>query len=244
MTRRDAIKMIGRAAAVVGLAGVKRSWADAPAAASAGTQQPFVLPKLAYGFEALEPQIDAQTMEIHFTKHHAAYIKSANAALEGHPELSGLTGEQILARLPTIDEPLRTALQNGVGGHVNHCFWWSILSPKGGGEPSGDLADAIFKRFDSFDSFKRRFKAAAVNRFGSGWEWLSYNKAGQLIIHSTPNQDSVITEGQVPIIGLDVWEHAYYLRHQNLRADYVDAFWEVVDWEQAARNFAAARAAA
>jgi Fe-Mn family superoxide dismutase len=242
MTRRDAIKMIGRAAAVVGLAGVKRAWADGPAAAT-GTLQPFVLPKLAYGFESLEPQMDAQTMEIHFTKHHAAYIKNANAALEGHPELAALTGEQILARLPKIDEPLRSALRNNVGGHVNHCFWWSTLSAKGGGEPTGELNDAILSRFDSFDSFKRRFKEAALKRFGSGWEWLAYNKAGQLIIHSTANQDSVITEGEVPIIGLDVWEHAYYLRHQNLRGDYVDAFFEVVDWEQAARNFAAAKAA-
>jgi Fe-Mn family superoxide dismutase len=243
MTRRDAIKMIGRAAAMIGLAGVKKAWADGSASAT-GTQQPFVLPRLNFGFDALEPQIDAQTMEIHYTKHHAAYIKNANAALEGHPELAGLTGEQILSRLGSVEEPLRSVLRNNVGGHVNHCFWWSILSAKGGGEPTGELADAMFRRFDSFDSFKRRFKAAATNRFGSGWEWLSYNKAGQLIIHSTPNQDSVISEGQVPIIGLDVWEHAYYLRYQNLRADYVDAFFEVVDWDQAARNFAAAKAAA
>jgi Fe-Mn family superoxide dismutase len=182
-------------------------------------------------------------MEIHYTKHHAAYIKNANKALEGHPALALMTAEEILANLPSIEEPLRTALRNNVGGHVNHTFWWSILSPKGGGAPSGDLADAMSQAYSTPDSFKARFKEAALKRFGSGWEWLAMMKDGRLIIHSTANQDSPLSEGSTPIIGIDVWEHAYYLKHQNLRGDYVDAFWDVVDWDQAGRNYAAAKAA-
>jgi Fe-Mn family superoxide dismutase len=235
MTRRDAIKVIGGGAALVGLGAVSRSWAaDAVVPAGAGaTKQPFVLPDLAYAFGALEPYIDARTMEIHYSKHHAAYIKNANKALEGHPALANMTGEEIL----------RTALRNNVGGHVNHSFWWSILSSSGGGAPSGELADAMEKTFTSFEMFKTRFKEAAMKRFGSGWEWLAMMRDGRLIIHSTANQDSPLSEGDTPIIGLDVWEHAYYLKHQNLRGDYVDAFWNVVNWGQAAKNYAAAKAA-
>jgi Fe-Mn family superoxide dismutase len=144
--------------------------------------------------------------------------------------------------LDSIDEPLRTALRNNVGGHVNHSFWWTILSPTGGGAPSGALADAIGATYKSFGLFKERFKAAAMSRFGSGWQWLAVMKDGRFIIHSTANQDSPLAEGDTPVIGIDVWEHAYYLKHQNLRGDYVDAFWSVVDWDQAARNFAAAKA--
>jgi superoxide dismutase, Fe-Mn family len=246
MTRRDAIKVIGGGAALVGLGAVSTSWADdAVVPAGAGSiGQPFVLPKLEYAFDALEPNIDALTMEIHYSKHHAAYIKNANKALEGHSALANMTAEEILVNLPSIEEPLRTALRNNVGGHVNHTFWWSILSPKGGGAPSGALADAMAKTFTDFDSFKTRFKDAAMKRFGSGWEWLAAMRDGRLIIHSTANQDSVLSDGDTPIIGLDVWEHAYYLKHQNLRGDYIDAFWNVVDWEQAGRNYAAARAVA
>jgi len=182
-------------------------------------------------------------MEIHYSKHHAAYIKNANKALEGHPALANMTGEEILVNLPSVDEPLRTALRNNVGGHVNHSFWWSILSSSGGGAPSGELADAMEKTFTSFEMFKTRFKEAAMKRFGSGWEWLAMMRDGRLIIHSTANQDSPLSEGDTPIIGLDVWEHAYYLKHQNLRGDYVDAFWNVVNWGQAAKNYAAAKAA-
>jgi Fe-Mn family superoxide dismutase len=246
MTRRDAIKVIGGGAALVGLGAMTRMAAADPAlpAGVGSTMQPFELPKLGYGFDSLEPHIDAQTMEIHYSKHHAAYIKNANKALADHPELSTMTGEQILMGLPSIAEPLRTALRNNVGGHVNHCFFWSILSPNGGGFPKGDLADAINASFDSFDAFKARFTDAAVNkRFGSGWEWLALQK-GRLIIHGTMNQDSVLgDEGDIPIIGVDVWEHAYYLKHQNLRADYLDAIWQVIDWDQAGRNYAAAKAA-
>jgi Fe-Mn family superoxide dismutase len=246
MTRRDAIKVIGGGAALVGLGAITKSWA-AEAAVPVGvgsTKQPFVLPELKYGYDALEPHIDARTMEIHYTKHHAAYIKNANKALEGNAALASMTAEEILANLPAIDEPLRTTLRNNVGGHVNHSFFWSILSPKGGGEPTGELAAAIAKVYGSFDAFKKRFAEAAMKRFGSGWEWLAMMKDGRLIIHSTANQDSVISEGDMPIMGIDVWEHAYYLKHQNLRGDYIDAFWNVVDWGQADKNYAAARAAA
>jgi Fe-Mn family superoxide dismutase len=240
MTRRDAIKVLGGGAALVGLGAITKTWAeDAPAAAL----RPFVLPKLGYAFDALEPHIDALTMEIHYSKHHAAYIKNANKALEGQPSLAGLGAEEILAKLPTIDEPLRTALRNNVGGHVNHTFWWTILSPKGGGEPTGELAAAMAATFKTFDAFKTRFKEAALKRFGSGWEWLAMMKDGRLIIHSTANQDSPHNDGDTPIIGIDVWEHAYYLKHQNLRGDYVDAFWNVVDWDKAAGNYAEAKAA-
>jgi Fe-Mn family superoxide dismutase len=244
MTRRDAIKVIGGGAALVGLGAVSRSWAADPAlpAGAGSIGQPFVLPKLGYAYDALEPHIDALTMEIHYSKHHAAYIKNANKALVGHPELAGMTAEEILVNLPSIDEPLRTTLRNNVGGHVNHSFWWANISPSGGGAPTGDLADAITATYKSFDLFKDRFKVAAMSRFGSGWQWLAVMKDGRFIIHSTANQDSPLAEGDTPVIGLDVWEHAYYLKHQNLRGDYVDAFWGVVDWGQASRNFAAAKA--
>jgi Fe-Mn family superoxide dismutase len=243
MTRRDAIKVMGGGAALVGLGAIPTSWAaDAVVPVGSGrTKQPFELPKLKYAFDALEPHIDALTMEIHYSKHHAAYIKNANKALEGHPALDTMTAEEILANLPQIEEPLRTTLRNNVGGHVNHTFWWSILSPKGGGAPTGEFAAAITQVYTNLDTFKARFKEAALKRFGSGWEWLAMMKDGRLIIHSTANQDSPLSEGSVPILGLDVWEHAYYLKHQNLRADYVDAFWNVVDWEQAGRNYLAAK---
>jgi superoxide dismutase, Fe-Mn family len=245
MTRRDAIKVLGGGAALASLGALTKSWgADTVAPASTGSvMQPFVLPKLGYAYDALEPHVDAQTMEIHYSKHHATYIKNADKALEGHPELASMTGEEILLNLPSIDEPLRTALRNNVGGHVNHSLWWTILSPSGGGQPTGDLRLQMDQVFENFDTFKKRFKESAMKRFGSGWEWLAMMKDGRLIIHSTANQDSPLSEGSTPIIGIDVWEHAYYLKHQNLRGDYVDAFWEIVDWKQAAKNYAAARAA-
>ncbi len=245
MTRREAIKVMGGGAALIGLGAVTGlRAADAAVPAGAGAiRQPFVLPPLGYGYAALEPHVDAQTMEIHYTKHHAAYIKNANKALEGQTALAALTAEEILGSLRAIEEPLRTTLRNNVGGHVNHTFWWSILSPKGGGEPSGELAQAIAMQFGSSDALKKSLSEAAMKRFGSGWAWLS-QKGGKLVVHSTANQDSPISEGGVPVIGIDVWEHAYYLKHQNRRADYVEAFWTVVDWDQAGRNYAAATAAA
>jgi Fe-Mn family superoxide dismutase len=245
MTRRDAIKVIGGGAALVGLGAISGlRAADAVLPAGVGsTKQPFVLPDLGYAYDALEPHIDAKTMEIHHSKHHAAYIKNANKALEGHPALDQMSAEEILSNLGSIDEPLRSALRNNVGGHVNHSFFWKILSPKGGGQPSGDLAAAITKDFGSLDAFTTKVNDAALKRFGSGWAWLSL-KGGKLAVHSTGNQDSPISEGAVPVLGIDVWEHAYYLKHQNVRADYVAAFWTVVDWDQAGRNYAAALGAA
>ncbi len=244
MTRRDALKVIGGGAALVGLGALSAADA-APSTAPAGagsTKQPFVLPPLGYAFGALEPNIDAQTMEIHYTKHHAAYIKNANAALEGHPALAGLTAEEILRNLSQIEDPLRATLRNNVGGHVNHSFFWLILSPQGGGVPTGELASAITRDFGSMDAFKAKLTEAAMKRFGSGWAWLSL-KGGKLVVHSTGNQDSPISEGLIPVLGIDVWEHAYYLKHQNVRADYVAAFWSVVNWGQVAKNFAAGTAA-
>ena len=243
MTRRDAIKLFGGGAAMVGLGAMSRALAAGPGVPSGagGTAQPFVLPALAYAYGALEPHIDAQTMEIHHSKHHKAYIANANKALAGHPELAAMTAEEILAGLPSIGEPLRTALRNNVGGHANHTFWWSVLSAKGGGEPAGDLSAAIARDFGSFGAFRERFSEAAMGRFGSGWAWLSH-KDGKLRIHSTANQDSPVSDGAVPIVGIDVWEHAYYLKYQNRRADYVAAFWSVVDWGQAGSNYAAASA--
>lgn len=211
--------------------------ADAPVAAGGSTPQPFALPKLAYAYDALEPHFDARTMEIHYTKHHAAYIKNANKALEGHPELLSKTGDEILAGLSSLEEPLRTTLRNNVGGHVNHTLWWSLLSPAGGGAPTGALAAAITAEFGSLDALKARFSEAAMKRFGSGWAWLA-SKGGKLAVSSTANQDSPISDGAVPIIGIDVWEHAYYLKYQNRRADFVAAFWDVVNWDQAAKAYA------
>jgi superoxide dismutase, Fe-Mn family len=240
MTRRDAIKVMGGGAALIGMGALTpgRSADATPAAVGGSVPQPFVLPRLAYTYDALEPHFDARTMEIHYTKHHAAYIKNANKALEGHPELASMTGEGILTGLFTIEEPLRTTLRNNVGGHVNHTLWWSILSPTGGGAPTGALATAITSQFGSYDAFKAHFTEAAMKRFGSGWAWLG-TKGGKLVVSSTANQDSPLMDGATPVIGIDVWEHAYYLNYQNRRADYVAAFWDVVNWDQAGKNFSA-----
>jgi superoxide dismutase, Fe-Mn family len=239
MTRREAIKVIGGGAALMGMGALSTRAADAaPAATGGSVTQPFALPKLGYGYDALEPHFDARTMEIHYTKHHAAYVKNANKALEGHPELASMTGEGILTGLFTIEEPLRTTLRNNVGGHVNHSLWWSLIAPSGGAAPSGDLAAAITAQFGSIEIFKTKFTEAAMKRFGSGWAWLSV-KGGKLAVSSTANQDSPISDGAVPVIGIDVWEHAYYLEYQNRRADYVAAFWDVVNWDHAGKNYAA-----
>ena len=199
----------------------------------------FTLPGLPYDFAALEPSIDARTMEIHHDKHHAAYVNNLNAALEKAPELQSKSLDDLLQHLDSVPESIRTTVRNNGGGHWNHSMFWEIMSPKGGGEPSGKLADAIKKSFGDFATFKTQFADAAAKRFGSGWAWLVV-KGGQLEITSTANQDSPLSEGATPVLGLDVWEHAYYLKYQNRRADYVGAFWNVVNWSQAAANFAAA----
>ncbi|WP_185375955.1 superoxide dismutase [Listeria booriae] len=200
----------------------------------------YELPKLAYTYDALEPNFDKETMEIHYSKHHNTYVTKLNEALEGHDDLAAKSIEDLVADLNSVPENIRTAVRNNGGGHANHSFFWTILSPQGGGEPTGALADAINAEFGSFEDFKTQFANSGVARFGSGWAWLVV-KDGKLSIISTPNQDSPLTEGYTPVIGLDVWEHAYYLKFQNLRPKYIETFWNVVDWDKAAEYFNAAK---
>lgn len=202
---------------------------------------PFELPKLPYGYDALEPHIDARTMDIHYNKHHQTYVNNLNAAIEKHPELAGKSVEELVADLNAVPEDIRTAVRNNGGGHLNHSFFWPLMAPKAGGKPDGELAAAIDKAFGSFDDFKAEFAKAATGRFGSGWAWLALDKGGKLVITSTPNQDNPISEGLKPVLGLDVWEHAYYLNYQNRRPDYISAWWNVVNWAQAASNYASAK---
>lgn len=198
------------------------------------------LPPLPYAFDALEPHIDAQTMEIHHDRHHATYVNNLNAALEGHPDLQAKSVEELISNLDAVPESIRTAVRNNGGGHANHTLFWEILSPNGGGAPSGALADAINATFGSFDNFKAEFTKAATGRFGSGWAWLVVDN-GKLAVTSTPNQDSPLMEGKTPILGLDVWEHAYYLKYQNKRPDYINAFWNIVNWDEVSKRYEAAR---
>ncbi len=197
----------------------------------------FELPALPYAFNALEPAIDAQTVEIHYTKHHATYLKNLNTALEKYPELSKLSIESILRDLNRIPEDIRTTVRNNAGGFFNHNIYWAIMGPKAGGEPKGKLAVAISSSFGSFTAFKQELEKAGLGRFGSGWAWLSKKGDGSLQIHSTPNQDTPLADGLFPVIGVDVWEHAYYLKYQNRRADYLTNWWSVVNWEVAERRF-------
>jgi superoxide dismutase, Fe-Mn family len=208
---------------------------------------PYTLSSLPYSYDALEPHIDARTMEIHHTKHHQAYIDKTNAALEGS-EWAEKPIEEVITHLSDLPSDKQTAVRNNGGGHANHSLFWTILRPEGGGEPEGELAQAITSTFGSFDSFKEKFATAAATRFGSGWAWLTIENGSssakatedkQLIVESTANQDSPLSEGRTPILGLDVWEHAYYLHYQNKRPDYISAFWNVVNWEEVARRFEA-----
>lgn len=200
----------------------------------------FELPKLPYEYDALEPHIDKETMNIHHTKHHNTYITNVNNALEGHADLSSHSVEELIANLDSVPEEIRTVVRNNGGGHANHSLFWEILSPNGGGQPTGELADAISSKFGSFDAFKEEFAKAATTRFGSGWAWLSVAN-GELEVSSTPNQDSPIMEGKTPLLGLDVWEHAYYLNYQNRRPDYISSFWNVVNWDEVSKRFASAK---
>ncbi|MCD7033091.1 superoxide dismutase SodA [Metabacillus sp. GX 13764] len=198
------------------------------------------LPELPYGYDALEPHIDKETMNIHHTKHHNTYVTNLNGALEGHDDLQNKSVEELIKDLNSVPDTIRTAVRNNGGGHANHTFFWQILSPNGGGEPSGELADAISSKFGSLDQFKEEFANAAKGRFGSGWAWLVVNN-GELEVTSTPNQDSPIMEGKTPVLGLDVWEHAYYLNYQNRRPDYISAFWNVVNWDEVSKRYSAAK---
>ena len=190
----------------------------------------FTVPPLAYPFDALEPHIDAKTMEIHHDKHHATYVANANAALEKHPELAAKTVEDLLWGIDMVPEDIRTATRNNAGGHSNHSIFWSIMGPGGGGNPPGRLGDTIKSTFGGYDAFKEQLTKAAVGQFGSGWAWLLADKNGKMSIKSYPNQDSPFMEGLTPILGVDVWEHAYYLKYQNKRADYVAAWFNTLNW--------------
>ena len=200
----------------------------------------YQLPKLPYGYDALEPYIDVETMHLHHEKHHNTYVTNLNAAIEKHPELGSKSIEELIADIDALPEDIRTAVRNNGGGHANHTFFWEIMAPKAGGEPVGELKTAIDEAFGSFTDFKAKFKAAATTRFGSGWAWLVL-KDGKLEIISTPNQDSPLMEGLTPILGLDVWELAYYLNYRNVRPDYVDAFWNVVNWDKVNELYLAAK---
>jgi len=200
----------------------------------------YSLPDLSYDYDALEPNIDARTMEIHHTKHHQGYTNKVNAALEGH-DFADLDIEEVLQRIDEVPADKKEAVINNGGGYANHKLFWTILSPNGGGKPEGELADAIKKTYGSFEKFKEEFAAAAGSRFGSGWAWLSVDGSGALQVHSTANQDSPLMKGFTPILGLDVWEHAYYLNYQNRRPDYIGSFWNVVNWDQVAEYYEAAK---
>jgi len=189
------------------------------------------LPTLPYAFDALEPHIDAKTMEIHHGKHHQTYVTKLNGALEGHADLQGKTPEELCRGLASLPESIRTAVRNNGGGHWNHSMFWKWMAPNAGGAPTGAVADAITGSFGSFEKFQEEFTAAAANRFGSGWAWL-VKDGNKLVVTSTPNQDNPLMEGRVPVLGLDVWEHAYYLKYQNRRPDYVGAWWNVVNWAE------------
>jgi superoxide dismutase, Fe-Mn family len=237
LSRRDALKTLGAGLAWAGLGGF------APQARGAAGSAPALgweLPALGFDYGALEPHFDARTMEIHHTKHHQAYISNATRLLEAHPDLLARGPEALVRDLDRVPKSIRTGIRNNAGGHVNHAFFWQHLSPHGGGEPVGRVAEEIGRAFGGFEAFRMQFTETAMRRFGSGWAWLSVQPGGALMLHSTANQDSPLMEGLKPLLGLDVWEHAYYLHYQNRRGDYVAAFWQVVDWTRVEVNFSAA----
>ena len=246
MTRLDRFAsrrgFLARAGALsLGALGLTGRFFTALAEEGQGATKGFELPLLPYPFDALEPYIDARTMEIHHGRHHNAYVTNLNKALEGHADLRGKPVEDLISDLSGVPEAIRTAVRNNGGGHANHSLFWKLMKKGGGGEPGGDLAMAINKAFGGFAAFKEKFADAGMKRFGSGWAWLSLNRSGGLIVESTANQDSPLMEGRRPILGLDVWEHAYYLKYQNRRADYIAAWWNVVNWDEVAERLKAAR---
>ncbi|EMF0290902.1 superoxide dismutase [Enterococcus faecium] len=200
----------------------------------------YTLPDLPYAYDALEPYIDEETMHLHHDKHHNTYVTNLNAAIEKYPELGEKTIEELLSDMDAIPTDIKTAVRNNGGGHANHSFFWEIMAPNAGGEPTGEIKEAINEAFGDFSSFKEEFKKAAVGRFGSGWAWLVMEN-GKLAITSTANQDSPLMEGKTPILGLDVWEHAYYLKYKNVRPDYITAFWNVINWDEVNKRFEAAK---
>jgi Fe-Mn family superoxide dismutase len=230
----------GFVAGAVRLRAAMPAQAQAPAATVTG---PFTLPPLPYAYDALEPYIDAETMHLHHDKHHASYVANLNAAVSGHPELEKLTVEQLVAHLDAVPEPIRTAVRNQGGGHANHSFFWQLLSKQGGVAPSGRLASDVNARFGSYTAFQEQFAKAAASVFGSGWAWLTLSHQGVLAIETSANQDSPLSRNVTPILGLDVWEHAYYLKYQNRRAEYIAGFFHVVNWSSVSEKYVAQRAA-
>jgi Fe-Mn family superoxide dismutase len=230
LTRRQWLRTAGAGSAALALAPL--------AAPAADTPQGFTLPPLPYPFNALEPAIDTRTMEIHHDRHHKAYVDNLNAALAKHPDWLRKPIEEIIRNLNQVPSDVRTAVRNNGGGHYNHSLFWTFMGPRAGGEPTGPLGDAITQNFRSFAAFKTEFKDKAMKQFGSGWAWLVQTDGGKLAVMSTPNQDSPLTDGQKPILGIDVWEHAYYLKYQNNRGGYVDQWWSVVNWKTAGERFA------
>jgi Fe-Mn family superoxide dismutase len=239
MTRRQALKTTALASVAYAAAPPLRMADAQPAQGPAATSAPggpFTLPPLPYAFDALEPHIDARTMQIHHDKHHAAYVANLNKAVADFPDLGKKPVEDLLKDLNAVPEKVRTAVRNQGGGHCNHSMFWQMMKKNGGGKPSGELSKAIDKKFGSFDAFKSQFAKAAAGQFGSGWAWL-VSEGGDLKIESTPNQDSPISEGKQPLLGLDVWEHAYYLKYQNRRPDYIAAWFNVINWDDVSRRF-------
>ena len=201
----------------------------------------YELPPLPYDYSALEPYIDTQTMQLHHDKHHQTYVTNVNNALQGHDQLAAMSVDDLLRKINQVPESIRTAVRNNAGGHSNHSMFWNIMKPNGGGEPTGDLASAIQQAFGSFDAFKTAFNDAGTKRFGSGWAWLVLDSSGKLQVISTANQDSPLMDGLYPVMGNDVWEHAYYLKYQNRRPEYLNAWWNVVNWDEVARRYAQGR---
>jgi len=240
MHRRTLLKALGATAT---LAATRTSFAQAPAAAApTPATGPFTLPPLPYAYDALEPYFDAATMHLHHDKHHAAYVNNLNAAVSAHPELAGKSVDALLADLSAVPEAVRTAVRNQGGGHANHSFWWQTLSVSGGSEPKAELAKGIDAAFGSFSAFQEKFTKAATSVFGSGWAWLTLAD-GKLLIETTPNQDRPLSAGHTPILAIDVWEHAYYLKYQNRRPEYAAAFFHVVNWDYVSGLYAKAKSA-
>lgn len=239
LNRRHFLKLLGTTTVTASIATTATTaatiLASPPAAAqgiSSNSSGPFSLPPLPYDYDALEPYIDADTMRFHHDRHHAAYVNNLNAAIGRHPQLVNQSAIALLTNLDSIPEDIRSIVQNNGGGHVNHSMFWEIMTPKGGGAPTGNIAIAINENFGSFAVLKQQFNDAGLKRFGSGWVWLVLTKAGKLEVTSTPNQDSPLMTGDFPILGNDVWEHAYYLKYQNLRGDYLNAWWNVINWAE------------
>jgi len=242
MNRRSILKGLasGAGLAISGASINRFTLAQVSVPAAGG---PYTLPPLPYAYDALEPWIDAETMHLHHDRHHASYVEHLNAAVAGHPEVAGKSVEELLAHLDTVPESIRAAIRNQGGGDANHSFWWPTLSRSGGDTPKAELAKDIDAQFGSFGRFEEKFSKAAAGVFGSGWAWLTLGGDGKLQIETTPNQDSPITSGRTPILGLDVWEHAYYLKYQNRRPEYVSAFFHVVNWDFVSGRYATARKA-